>query len=96
MEERLIHGPSRDTVCHNGEAVVRQDCEQSGHIAFSQKAESGQEVVLGNKPQAPPPIMMDCVPDLTTSFSKAQPPKGTQTYPNSDTSWGQVFKHVSL
>lgn len=55
MEEGLLHGLSRDTVRHDGEVVVWQDCGQPGHTAFSQEAESVQEVGLSNKTSSPSP-----------------------------------------
>lgn len=55
MEEGLIHGLSRDTVRHDEEVVVWQDCEQPGHMTFSQEAESVREVGLSDKTSSPSP-----------------------------------------
>lgn len=68
---------------------MQQDCEEFGHIAFSQQTESGQEVGLGRETSRPK--LSDLLPPARLPLLKV--PKATKTAPSAGE---QAFKYMSL
>lgn len=77
----LAHSFRGDIIYHGG-----KDAIACGKVMGSREGAGSRTGVL--KLKGPPSV--------THSSDEAPPPKGSITFPNNGTKWGQVFKHVSV